>query len=42
MSRYGRRTISRRDLLKAAGAIVAAGAALGGRGRCPGPLGGQP
>ena len=30
MSRYGRRTISRRDLLKAAGAIVAAGAALGG------------
>lgn len=30
MSRYGRRKISRRDLLKAAGAVALAGAALGG------------
>ena len=30
MSRYGRRKISRRDLLKAAGVVVLAGAALGG------------
>ncbi len=30
MSRYGRRKISRRDLLKAAGAVILSGAALGG------------
>ena len=30
MSRYGKRKISRRDLLKAAGVVVLAGAALGG------------
>ena len=30
MSRYGRKRISRRDMLKAAGALTAALAALGG------------
>ena len=30
MSRYGRKRISRRDVLKAAGGMVLAGAALGG------------